>query len=137
MLIAEPPTAATRQPPSRKVVLTVTDMADAASAKFEQRVSQRVEQIVENRAVIDQAKGMLMFVLGCDAQAAFDELREQSQRHNVKLHLIAERIVGDLVELSKSKPTIDRLDSHGILLTAHQRIADVATKQANGESITA
>ena len=136
MLIAEPPTAATRQPPSRKVVLTVTDMADAASAKFEQRVSQRVEQIVENRAIIDQAKGMLMFVYGISADDAFEILRWQSQEHNVKLRLIAEQILKDLVQVSQSKGAARQVSFDGLMLTAHHRIAHVAARQMDGQSKT-
>ena len=46
---------------------------------------------------------MLMFVYGLDADAAFDALRSQSQEHNVKLVLIAEQVVKDLVDLAKNK----------------------------------
>ena len=46
-----------------------------------------------NRAVIDQAKGILMSQQRIDADAAFDLLRRASQRENRKLRAIAQRIV--------------------------------------------
>ena len=48
---------------------------------------------MESRAVIDQAKGVLMAQRGVDAQQAFDMLRDASQRYNRKLRDIAVGIV--------------------------------------------
>jgi AmiR/NasT family two-component response regulator len=48
---------------------------------------------MESRAVIEQAKGVLMAQRGVDAQQAFDMLREASQRYNRKLRDIAAGIV--------------------------------------------
>lgn len=91
---------------------------------------------VTNRAVIEQAKGMLMFVYGIDADEAFDLLRTKSQHGNVKLHLIAEQMVKDLAELSKSKAPPRRLAFDGLMLTAHRRIDHVADRQLDGQSKT-
>ena len=48
---------------------------------------------MESRAVIEQAKGVLMAQRHVDADAAFDLLREASQRYNRKLREIAVGIV--------------------------------------------
>jgi AmiR/NasT family two-component response regulator len=49
---------------------------------------------MKSRAVIEQAKGMLMASSpGLDADGAFSLLRRASQRENVKLREIAQRIV--------------------------------------------
>jgi AmiR/NasT family two-component response regulator len=49
---------------------------------------------MKTRAVIEQAKGMIMARSpGMTADDAFDLLRTASQRENVKLRLIAQRIV--------------------------------------------
>ena len=99
--------------------------------------SRRVQAITERRAVIEQSKGMLMFVYGIDADAAYDLLRRQSQHHNVKLRLIAEQIVKDLVELSEGRGGPGhRLAVDGLMLAAHQRITDVAARQVNGQGRT-
>jgi len=48
---------------------------------------------MESRAVIEQAKGVLMAQRRVDADAAFETLREASQRYNRKLRDIAQGIV--------------------------------------------
>ena len=48
---------------------------------------------MESRAVIEQAKGVLMAQRHVDADAAFEILREASQRYNRKLREIAQAIV--------------------------------------------
>ena len=48
---------------------------------------------MSSRAVIEQAKGVLMAEQGCLPEEAFELLRAASQRENVKLREIAERIV--------------------------------------------
>jgi len=53
----------------------------------------QLEQAVASRAVIEQAKGILMGRHGVDEARAFDLLREQSSRTNVKLRQIAASVV--------------------------------------------
>jgi len=43
--------------------------------------------------VIEQAKGIVMAQQGCGPEEAFDVLRRASQRSNVKLHVLAARLV--------------------------------------------
>jgi AmiR/NasT family two-component response regulator len=50
-------------------------------------------QLSEARAVIEQAKGVLMAQRGVDAEQAFEILRDASQRYNRKLREIAQGIV--------------------------------------------
>jgi hypothetical protein len=57
----------------------------------------------------------------------------QSQEHNVKLTLVAEQILKDLVELSRIKGPIRQLAFGGLLSTADQRIKHSAVRQLNGE----
>ena len=102
----------------------------------EERISEAVRDIAEQRAHIEQAKGMLMFIYGLDEHAAFDLLRWQSQQHNVKLRLLAEQVVKDIAELGKRKPLENRLDHDRVLLTAHQRVVDLADRRRNGQSPT-
>jgi hypothetical protein len=99
-------------------VSTHDSREDALSKSVQERISDAVQDINAQRALIEQAKGMLMFVYGIDADAAFEVLRQQSQQHNVKLRLVAEQIAEDLVELSKSKRLGGRPTFDGVLLTA-------------------
>jgi hypothetical protein len=71
------------------------DITPSSDRAREDLISARVAEITEHRAVIEQAKGMLMLVYGLDDEAAFDLLRWRSQSSNVKLRRLAEKIVED------------------------------------------
>ena len=58
-------------------------------------LSERLGEAMKSRAVIEQAKGMLMAAQGCDEALAFELLVQASQRENVKLRDIAKRIVAN------------------------------------------
>jgi len=88
----------------------------------EDKITAAVADISENRAVIEQAKGMVMFVYGIDANAAFHLLRWQSQQHNVKLRVVAEQIAEDFTRAAQQHP-VDRATYDNLLLTAHTRAA--------------
>ena len=89
----------------------------------EQQITAAVAEIAENRAVIEQAKGMLMAIYGLDADAAFELLRWQSQNYNVKLRSIAEQVAKDFTDASRHQ-AFDRTAYDGLLLTVHERIAE-------------
>jgi AmiR/NasT family two-component response regulator len=57
------------------------------------RTATQLRQAVEARSIVDQAKGVLMHAMGCDADTAFQELKRISQTRHVKLTAIAQRIV--------------------------------------------
>ncbi|SNS56444.1 GAF domain-containing protein [Geodermatophilus pulveris] len=66
------------------------------NADAQDRVTEHARNMglaMETRAVIEQAKGVLMAQRGVDAEKAFDILREASQRYNRKLRDIAVGIV--------------------------------------------
>ena len=65
--------------------------ADAHARMVDQAHNMRLA--MESRAVIEQAKGVLMAQRRLDAEAAFEVLREASQRYNRKLRDIAAGIV--------------------------------------------
>jgi hypothetical protein len=91
-------------------------------AATEDQITAAVAEIAENRAVIEQAKGMLMMVYGISADAAFDLLRWQSQQYNVKLRRVAQQITRDFSEATQRNP-VDRGVYDNLLLTAHARAA--------------
>jgi hypothetical protein len=88
----------------------------------QKQLSAAIAEIAENRATIEQAKGMLMLVYGIDSSAAFDLLRWRSQEANIKLRLLADRVVADFVGLSQSESSPPRSAYDNLLLTADQRI---------------
>ena len=56
-------------------------------------LAEQLEEAMRSRAVIEQAKGILIADRGCDADEAFELLRQASQRENAKLRDVAARIV--------------------------------------------
>lgn len=87
-----------------------------------------IAEIAENRATIEQAKGMLMVVYGIDADAAFDLLRWRSQEGNVKLRVLAERVVADFLHLTQAEQSPGRSAYDNLLLTADQRISEAGPR---------
>jgi hypothetical protein len=109
---------------------------DSLGPVEQQRITDAVRAIGERRALIEQTKGMLMFIYGIDADEAFEILRKQSQDHNIKLMFIAEQMLKDLVELGQRKGPARRLAFDGLMLTAHKRVTQVAARQLDGQSKT-
>lgn len=68
-------------------------VANAAAYWGAQHLADQLRGAMESRAVIEQAKGIVMGSMGCDADAAFDVLRTQSQAENRKLREIAAELV--------------------------------------------
>lgn len=57
----------------------------------------RLREALTSRAVIDQAKGIIMAARRVDADTAFAALVEQSQRENAKLRELADRFVNRMI----------------------------------------
>jgi len=74
-----------------EVVAVAVANADAHWQLGEQARNMRIA--MDSRAVIEQAKGVLMAQRKVDAEQAFEILREASQRYNRKLREIAQGIV--------------------------------------------
>ncbi len=58
-----------------------------------QRTAMQLKDSVAARAVTDQAKGILMHALGCDAEEALTYLRRESQRRHLKVTEVAALII--------------------------------------------
>jgi PAS domain S-box-containing protein len=71
------------------------DVSAAPEQANEDLVSAKLAEISENRAGIEQAKGMLMLVYGISDSAAFELLKWLSQEANIKLRPLAEQIAAD------------------------------------------
>ena len=66
-----------------------------------------LREAMRTRATIEQAKGVVMANRGVTADAAFDVLSAQSQNENIKLAVIAERIVRSVQQKQH------RIEQHG------------------------
>ena len=101
-----------------------------------QRMWDEVHEYHQRRAVIEQAKGMLMFVYHIDADEAFDVLRSHSQERNVKLSLVAEQIQKDLIEIAAITGPARKVAFDRVIRTARQRVDDAVDRQLDGQSKT-
>ena len=68
----------------------------------QQRTAQ-LQRALGSRAVIDQAIGIIRSRSGASAEEAFDRLTRLSQHENVKLHVVAERLVSEAVRRARAR----------------------------------
>jgi hypothetical protein len=68
-------------------------LANASAYDDAQREALQLKDAVASRAVVDQAKGIMMHALGCDAAEALDRMRRVSQRRHIKVTDVAGQIV--------------------------------------------
>jgi ANTAR domain len=57
------------------------------------RLADQLRDAASSRAVVDQAKGILMHALGCSADDALERMRQVSQRTNLRATEVAQRII--------------------------------------------
>jgi hypothetical protein len=68
-------------------------MGNAAEYGDAMRTALQLRAAAESRALVDQAKGMLMQALGCSADDALDRLRQISQERNLRVTDVARTII--------------------------------------------
>jgi GAF domain-containing protein len=76
--------------------LAATCLTQAHLGAHHQELTENLQRAIDSRDIIGQAKGVLMSRDGLDADAAFEVLRERSQRENRKLRELARAIVDEL-----------------------------------------
>jgi PAS domain S-box-containing protein len=96
------------------------DVSPPPDQEREDLVTAKLAEITEQRAGIEQAKGMLMVIYGITDTAAFELLKWLSQEANVKLRLLAEQITEDFRAAGPTQTS--QLEFDHLLLTAHSRI---------------
>jgi GAF domain-containing protein len=76
------------------------------SGQLLDRAQERTAQLqraLGNRAVIDQAIGIIRSRSGASAEEAFDRLIRLSQTENIKLVVVAERLVDEAVRRARAR----------------------------------
>ena len=91
-------------------------------------ITEAVSEIADNRAIIEQVKGILRLVYRVDADAAFAVLKWRSQETNVKLRTLAEQMMAEFLDLPDGGRLPDRSAFDQILLTAHERVIGPAVR---------
>jgi hypothetical protein len=100
---------------SRGLYVDLSDVDDGVT------VEDAVADFTEHRAVIEQAKGVLMMMYGISSERAFDILVWRSQVTNTKLRRLATQIVDDFTTQLQVPAGIRERADH-LLLTAHERV---------------
>jgi GAF domain-containing protein len=65
--------------------------------------AEKLEQALDHRAVIDQAVGIIRSRSGVSAEVAFSRLVQMSQSGNIKLRVVAARLVDDAVRRAHAR----------------------------------
>lgn len=73
--------------------LASTALSCVARHAEKTKLTEELQQALVSRAVIEQAKGVLIATHGLDVDSAFTRLRRTSQNHNIKLRDVAAVIV--------------------------------------------
>ena len=86
------------------------DVTEAETAEVQSAVNEAIADIVDSRAAIEQAKGVLMLAYGISAERAFDVLVWRSQETNVKVRELARRLLAGLTAVDIPRPARERID---------------------------
>lgn len=97
------------------------DLTNTFDEARQEMLDEALPDLFENRAAIEQAKGVLMFVYRISAEQAFRVLQWRSQETNVKLRALARQLLTDLATLDPVAVATQNQFDH-LLLTVHERI---------------
>ncbi|MVU77293.1 ANTAR domain-containing protein [Nocardia sp. ET3-3] len=98
------------------------DVTETLAENRQEALDDSLPELYAARAVIEQAKGVIMLVYGINADAAFRVLTWRSQETNVKLRALAAQLMADVGSLTGSMTSI-RSEFDHLLLTAHERVS--------------
>ncbi|MFE3794399.1 ANTAR domain-containing protein, partial [Nocardia tengchongensis] len=97
------------------------DLTDTIAESTQEVLDATLQELVEARALIEQAKGALMVVYRINANQAFQVLRWRSQETNTKLRALAAQLVAELGTIPVDSTAAQNRFDH-LLLTVHERI---------------
>jgi GAF domain-containing protein len=80
------------------VAHAATSLANSQAFWAAQTLGEQLQEALQSRAVIEQAKGVLIVERRCSPDEAFEELRRRSQSENRKLRDIARTIVDEAMD---------------------------------------
>ncbi|ORV09304.1 PAS and ANTAR domain-containing protein [Mycobacterium celatum] len=98
------------------------DLTDTFQETRQEVLDETLPDLVEARAVIEQAKGVLMAIYRVSAEQAFGVLRWRSQETNSKLRALATQLVAEIQTLPPPSARVQSEFDH-LLLTVHQRVS--------------
>jgi hypothetical protein len=89
-------------------------------------LDEALPDLFEARAVIEQAKGILIALYRVSPEQAFGVLRWRSQDTNTKLRSLAQQLIAEVSDLPAASADVQAAFDH-LLLTVHQRIEGEST----------
>ncbi|MFF3226459.1 PAS and ANTAR domain-containing protein [Nocardia suismassiliense] len=95
------------------------DLTETIDEQRQEMLDGTLPELFEARAVIEQAKGVLMRVYRLNAEQAFRVLQWRSQETNVKLRTLATRLIAEMDALPPAPPQVQTAFDH-LLLTVHE-----------------
>jgi hypothetical protein len=99
------------------------DVTDVVDDRAQAAASVAIAAAAQSRAVIDQAVGVVAFVLSVDTRAAFDVLRAASNDANVPIRVLSRAIVGALPTLRHDPARVSHF-IEGLLAPKHRSAPD-------------
>jgi hypothetical protein len=96
------------------------DLTGRLDENRQEVLKETLPEVVAAREVIEQAKGVLMFIYGINAEQAFGVLQWRSQETNTKLRDLAAKLVAAVVAQGGG-PVQQRTRFDHLLLTVHER----------------
>ncbi|MEU6558756.1 PAS and ANTAR domain-containing protein [Nocardia nova] len=99
------------------------DITETIAGERNDAIAEVLPELIEARAVIEQAKGALVLAYGISPDQAFRVLSWRSQETNTKLRDLAVQLVAEFRRL-KGQNTATRSRVDHIVLTAHDLVAD-------------
>lgn len=97
------------------------DLTDTFDETRQEVLDEALPDLFENRAAIEQAKGVLMAVYRVSPEQAFRVLQWRSQETNTKVRALAKQLIAEVATLPSPSATVQSQFDH-LLLTVHERI---------------
>ncbi|WP_067465301.1 PAS and ANTAR domain-containing protein [Nocardia amamiensis] len=97
------------------------DLTATIAEERQDLLDDTLPKLVESRALIEQAKGVLMRVYRINADQAFHVLQWRSQETNVKIRDLAAQIIAEIDRVPPAPPEVQTVFDH-LLLTVHERV---------------
>ncbi|WP_370530934.1 PAS and ANTAR domain-containing protein [Mycobacterium paragordonae] len=97
------------------------DLTNSFDEARQEVLDDALPDLFENRAAIEQAKGVLMYVYRVSSEQAFRVLQWRSQETNTKLRGLAKQLLDEVSSLDHPSTVAQSQFDH-LLLTVHERI---------------
>ncbi|WP_310779432.1 PAS and ANTAR domain-containing protein [Mycobacterium sp. Z3061] len=99
------------------------DLTNTFDEARQEVLDDALPDLFENRAAIEQAKGVLMYVYRVSSEQAFRVLQWRSQETNTKLRELAKQLLDEVSSLDHPSTVAQSQFDH-LLLTVHERIPE-------------